>query len=122
MKIQATKIEAGQTIKVAKIFYNKEAAKSHQELLETCEKGSDTYNRYNASLTEIQTDLNNGVDGEISTDGKHTVEINVLEVKKYVKYIGVNEGSRTTGWNETLLVTDKGSYLVPNRNKVTLVD
>ena len=118
MKIQATKIEAGQTIKVAKI-YTTEAKVSRytQKLIEY--PGDREYTQW---LAEAKADLAKGIAGELGTTGKHNLEYKVLEVKEYASYAGVSEGNRIIGWNYTLLVTDKGSYLVPNRNKVTLVD
>lgn len=116
MKIQVTKIEAGQTIKVSRVRTTQEALTSYNEYIAN---GSEWAKAYKA---EAEANLAKGIDGDLFTNGKHTLEFKVLEVKEYASYTGVNEGNRTTGWNETLLVTDKGSYLVPNRNKVTLVD
>lgn len=118
MKIQATKIEAGQTIKVAKI-HTTEADVNHyeQKLIEY--PGDVEYTQW---LAEAKANLANSILGKFGTTGKHTLEFKVLEVKEYASYAAVSEGNRTTGWNYTLLVTDKGSYLIPNRNKVTLVD
>ena len=118
MKIQATKIEAGQTIKVAQIYTTQAEVNScTQKLIEY--PGDREYTQW---LAEAEANLAKGIAGTLGTTGKHTLEYKVLEVKEYASYAGVNEGNRTTGWNYTLLVTDKGSYLIPNRNKVTLVD
>ena len=116
MKIQATKIEAGQTIKAATVTTTQEALAYY---IERIAAGSDWAKD---SKAEAEANLAKGIDGYLGTTGKHTLEFKVLEVKEYASYDGVNEGNRTTGWNFTLLVTDKGSYLIPNRNKVTLVD
>lgn len=116
MKIQVTKIEAGQTIKVATVETTQEALASYNEYIAN---GSEWAKKYKA---EAEANLSKGIAGTLYTTGKHSLEFKVLEVKEYASYAGVNEGNRTTGWNYTLLVTDKGSYLVPNRNKVTLVD
>lgn len=116
MKIQATKIEAGQTIKVARVTTTQESLAA---AIEDIAKGWDYAKDIKA---EAEANLAKGIDGELFTNGKHTLEYKVLEVKEYASYAGVSEGNRTIGWNYTLLVTDKGSYLIPNRNKVTLVD
>jgi hypothetical protein len=116
MKIQVTKIESGQTIKVARVKTTKEALAYYIERIAT---GSDWYKDNKA---KAEANLAKGIDGDLITTGKHTLEFKVLEVKEYANYTGINEGNRTIGWNDTLLVTDKGTYLVPNRNKVTLVD
>ena len=116
MKIQATKIEAGQTIKVSRVRTTQE---SLAVAIEEIAKGWDFAK---SSKAEYEAKIAKGIDGYLFTNGKHTLEFKVLEVKEYASYTGVNEGNRTIGWNETLLVTDKGSYLIPNRNKVTLVD
>lgn len=122
MKIQATKIEAGQTIKLSGFCSNLAIVKANKEILKTLEEGTESYNEYLKSLAKHEAYLAKGIDGTFLTHGKHTLEYKVLEVKEYAKYIGVNLGNRTLGANYTLLVTDKGSYLIPNRNKVTLVD
>ena len=116
MKIQVTKIEAGQTIKVARVITTQESFASAMKAIANGWFGGER------DKAEAEANLAKGIDGELFTNGKHTLEYKVLEVKEYAKYSGVNEGNRTIGWNETLLVTDKGSYLIPNRNKVTLVD
>ena len=116
MKIQVTKIEAGQTIKVARVITTKEA------LAAAIEEIAQGWDYAKANKAEYEANLAKGIDGELNTTGKHNLEFKVLEVKEYASYAGVNEGNRTTGWNYTLLVTDKGSFLIPNRNKVTLVD
>lgn len=118
MKIQATKIEAGQTIKVAEICSTKDSVIRYQEKL-TEYPGDEEYAQW---LAEAKNNLTKGILGTFYTTGKHTLEFKVLEVKEYAAYTSVNMGNRTLGCNETLLVTDKGSYLIPNRNKVTIVD
>lgn len=114
MKIQVTKIEAGQNIKVSRVRTTQESLAYY---IERIAAGSDWAKD---SKAEAEANLAKGIDGDLFTNGKHTLEFKVLEVKEYASYKGVNEGNRTIGWNETLLVTDKGSYLIPNRNKVTL--
>lgn len=116
MKIQVTKIEAGQTIKVERVRTTQESLAA---AIKKIDEGWDYAKRNKA---DYEAKLAKGIDGDLFTNGKHTLEFKVLEVKEYASYAGVNEGNRTIGWNETLLVTDKGSYLIPNRNKVTLVD
>jgi hypothetical protein len=116
MKIQATKIEAGQTIKVARV-------RTTQESLDYAIKRiGQGYDSAKEDKAEYEAKLAKGIDGYLITEGKHNLEYKVLEVKEYASYSAVSEGNRTTGWNYTLLVTDKGSYLISNRNKVTLVD
>lgn len=116
MKIQVTKIEAGQTIKVSRVRTTQELLADYNEYIAA---GSDWAKAYKA---EAEANLAKGIAGELNTTGKHSLEFKVLEVKEYASYAAVSEGNKTVGWNETLLVTDKGSYLIPNRNKVTLVD
>lgn len=116
MKIQVTKIEAGQTIKVARVNTTQEALAYY---IKKIAAGSDWYED---SKARAESKLSKGIDGDLITTGKHNLEFKVLEVKEYANYTGINEGNRTIGWNEKLLVTDKGTYLIPNRNKVTLVD
>lgn len=115
MKIQVTKIQAGQTIKVARVFTTQydlnNAIKNIAKGLESAKERK----------LELEAQIANGIDGRLWTEGKHTLEYKVLEVKEYASYAGVSEGNRTIGWNHTLLVTDKGTYEIPNRNKVTLV-
>jgi len=116
MKIQVTKIQAGQTIKVAKIYTTEaEVSRLTQKLIEYPED-----REYTQWLAEAEANLAKGIVGELGTTGKHNLEYKVLEVKEYASYAGVSTGNRTIGSNYTLLVTDKGTYLVPNRNKVTL--
>lgn len=116
MKIQVTKIEAGQIIKVARVRTTQESlAAAIKEIAKGWDYAKESKADYEAKLAK-------GIDGDLFTNGKHTLEFKVLEVKEFAAYSGVNMGDRTVGWNETLLVTDKGSYLVPNRNKVTIVD
>jgi len=119
MKIQVTKIEAGQTIKVAKMY---KMEMTINAALYGLEKWGEENEYYQNKLRKAKRNLSNNIIGTFDTEGKHTLEFKVLEVKKYAQYTGVNLGNRTFGSNETLLVTDKGSYLIPNRNKVTLVD
>jgi len=116
MKIQATKIEAGQTIKVARVRTTQES------LAAAIKKIANGWDFAEERKADCEAKLAKGIAGDLFTNGKHTLEFKVLEVKEYASYAGVSEGNRTVGWNETLLVTDKGSYLIPNRNKVTLVD
>ena len=118
MKIQSTKIEAGQTIKVAKIYTTEAEVNSCTQKLKEY-PGDREYAQW---LAEAEANLAKGIIGTLNTTGKHTLEFKVLEVKEYASYQGVSDGNRTLGCNYTLLVTDKGSYLIPNRNKVTLVD
>ena len=114
MKIQATKIQAGQTIKVAKMFTTQDDLNI---ALKDIEQGWE-YAKENKS--ECEAKLAKGIDGRLWTSGKHTLEFKVLEVKEFAAYGGYTENGRRIGFNETLLVTDKGRYLIQNRNKVTL--
>lgn len=116
MKIQVTKIEAGQNIKVARARINRDLI---TKAIQGIKDGKDWYKEY---LAEAEAELAKGIDGSLDTSGKHTLEFKVLEVKEYAGYDSYSLNGRTVGWNDTLLVTDKGTYLVPNRNKVTLVD
>lgn len=116
MKIQVTKIEAGQTIKVARVRTTQES------LAYAIERIGQGYDSAKESKAEYEERLNKGIDGFLFTEGKHLLEFKVLEVKEFNNYSGYTQNGRTIGFNETLLVTDKGSYLAPNRNKVTLVD
>lgn len=116
MKIQATKIEAGQTIKVARVRTTQES------LAAAIKKIASGWDFAKEDKAEAEANLAKGIDGDLFTNGKHTLEFKVLEVKEFAAYSGLNMGNRTLGANYTLLVTDKGSYLIPNRNKVTLVD
>jgi len=116
MKIQVTKIEAGQTIKIGRVNTTKES-------IENCKKQIALgWDWVKDTLKEYEEKLAQGVEGTIKTEGKHTLELKVLEVKEYASYSGVFLGNRTLGSNYALLVTDKGKFLAPNRNKVTLVD
>jgi hypothetical protein len=116
MKIQVTKIEAGQTIKVARV-------RTTQESLDYAIKRiGQGYDSAKEDKAEYEERLKKGIDGFLFTEGKHLLEFKVLEVKEFNNYSGYTQNGRTIGFNETLLVTDKGSYLAPNRNKVTLVD
>lgn len=114
MKIQATKIQAGQTIKVAKMFTTQDDLNI---ALKEIEQGWE-YAKENKS--ECEAKLAKGIDGRLWTSGKHILEFKVLEVKEFATYGGYTENGRRIGFNETLLVTDKGRYLIQNRNKVTL--
>jgi len=116
MKIQVTKIEAGQTIKVASIHTTKQSIEYYTEQI------ADGWDFAVDTLKEYEDYKAQGIEGSIRTEGKHTLELKVLEVKEYASYSGVNLGNRTLGSNYALLVTDKGKFLAPNRNKVTLVD
>jgi len=116
MKIQVTKIEAGQTIKVARVITTQD---SLADAIERIGQGYDSAKEYKA---ECEAELAKGIDGGLITEGKHTLEFKVLEVKEYAKYDSYTQNGRTIGFNETLIVTDKGTYRIPNRNKVTLVD
>jgi len=118
MKIQATQIEAGQTIKVASIWTTEEKISYYQKKLSSYIE--DDY--YQGQLAKAEADKSKSILGELKTSGKHNLEYTVLEVKEYASYSGVCLGNRTLGSNYALLVTDKGSFLIPNRNKVTLVD
>ena len=116
MKIQVTKIEAGQTIKVARVRTTQDS------LAYAIERIGQGYDSAKEDKAECEAQMAKGIEGALITEGKHNLEYKVLEVKEYASYAGVSEGNRTTGWNYTLLVTDKGSYRIANRNKVTLVD
>lgn len=116
MKIQVTKIEAGQTIKVASIWKTEASlAYAVREIAAGWKYATEDKKHYEERLAK-------GISGSLNTTGKHTVELQVLEVKEYAEYGGYSQNGRTVGFNETLLVTDQGSFLVQNRNKVTLVD
>ena len=116
MKIQVTKIEAGQTIKVARV-------RTTQESLDYAIKRiGQGYDSAKEDKAEREAELSKGIGGCLITEGKHILEFKVLEVKEYAKYDSYTQNGRTIGFNETLLVTDKGTYTIPNRNKVTLVD
>jgi len=118
MKIQVTNIEAGQTIKVASLYNIENELAWYQEEL----KQSPADEFYKAGLKEVETHISLGVTAHIKTNGKHNLELKVLEVKDCFGQVWVNLGNRNLGSNYALLVTDKGTFLAANRNKVTLVD
>ena len=116
MKIQVTKIEAGQTIKVASIWKTEASlAYAVREIAAGWKYAKEDKKKYEERLAK-------GINGSLNTTGKHNLELKVLEVKEYAEYDGYMENGRIVGFNEKLLVTNQGSYLVQNRNKVTLVD
>ena len=115
MKIQVTKIEAGQTIKVGRIYTTEQSIEYYTEQI------ADGWDFAADTLKEYEEKLAKGIEGAIITEGKHTIELKVLDVKEYVDYSSYNLNGRSVGFNEKLIITDKGTFTAPNRNKVTLV-
>tara|TARA_R110000744_G_scaffold283320_1_gene394855 strand:- start:61 stop:417 length:357 start_codon:yes stop_codon:yes gene_type:complete len=118
MKIQVTKIEAGQTIKVGSLNDVKEKLAYYTEEAKL-EDASDIYLEF---VKETEFHIEAGAEAYLKTEGKHTIELKVLEVRDILGCFSISYGSRAIGANYAMLVTDKGTFLAANRNKVTLVD
>ena len=117
MKIQVTKIEAGQTIKVGSLKSVKEVLSYYTEQYKL--EDGDFYQEF---IKETEFHIEAGAEAYLKTEGKHTIELQVSEVRDIAGCFGVSYGSRAIGANYALLLTDQGTFLAANRNKVTLVD